>query len=261
MMFDTLHSALRRYAAPAALAALAASAAMNAFAQDKISEPVRELSPIEIKRKKNPGDVPYVHFLKLQGLLQSYLPPEPRVIDPLLRLAFVGVHGPARDEYLPETWAVAIVGETVDHSVPVRRGGYFLLPDLEQAAREKATIMFNTQTRRRYISSVWKLRVREGQVLPYAEFAKAFDEVKSVQQKISRFHLDLRDERLARFDGLKACFLETGGRIEIDSQPAEAVTEGMCQILKFDPARASAGDASIAFIGPLDIVTLNETSK
>lgn len=222
---------------------------------------LRELSPVEISSKKNPGDVPYAPFLKQQAFLQSLLPPEPRVVDLRLRLSFTGITGPGRDAYLPDSWAVAIVGETQDHTIPIERGGYFLLPVVEQAAREKATLMFNTQTRKGFIDVAWKLRLKEGQVLSYADFAQAFDEVRRVQEQIPWYRIGLRAERIARFDGVKACFFTGDGRIEVGGQPAAARTEGMCQVLKFDPVMAAAGRNDIAFVGQLDTVTLHEAVR
>ncbi|MBQ5940267.1 MULTISPECIES: hypothetical protein [unclassified Massilia] len=244
-----------------AFAALAVFLTTTANAHQADNEQVRELSPVEINSKKNPGNVPYATFLKHQAFLQSLLPPEPRVIDLRLRLSFTGITGPARDTYLPDSWAVAIVGETQDQTIPVDRGGYFLLPNNEQAAREQATLMFNTQTRKGYVNVAWKLRLREGQMLPYADFAKAFDEVKRVQQQIPWYRISMYDERVARFDGLKACFFTGEGRIEIGGQPAAARTEGMCQVIRFDPALAGVDRNDIAFIGQLDTVTLHDAAR
>ena len=253
----------RHRAALVALAAFSALPAAGLSAREAGAStgatPIRQLAPVEIKRAKNPGDLPYTHFLESQTRLQSYLPPEPRVIDMRLRLSFTGIAGPARDDYLPDTWAVAIVGDTVDHTIAVNRGGYFVLPDLPEAARENATIMFNTQTRKNQLKVAWKLRIGEGQVLSYADFSRAFDEVKAVQDKIPVYRISMRDERTARFDGLRACFVAVAGRIEVDGRPAATSAEGSCQVLKFDPALAGAGEARIAFIGALDTVTLNET--
>ena len=213
---------------------------------------------MEITRKKNPGDLSYRTFFDIQSFVQARLPPEPRVIDLTLRVFFTDVAGAARDAYSPDTWAVAIVGETVDQTVPVSRGGYFLLPDLKQAAEERATIMFNTLTRSRTVDTAWKLRTGAGQTLAYADFAKALDEVRFVQQQLPWYRLGLRQMRLVGHDGLRACFHDGAGRIEIDGQAAATIVEGGCQLLKFDPARARDGRSVISFVGPLHIVTLHE---
>lgn len=244
--------------AASALAAILALPICAASAQELRTETVKELSPIQVKRTKNPGDLPYLNFKKTIDRLASYLPPEPRVLDMRLRLSFTDLSESARDAYRPDTWAVAIVGDTLDHTIDVERGGYFLLPELDQAIKEKATIMFNARTRKNYLKVAWKVRIAEGQVLSYTDFSRAFDEVADVQKKIPWHHISLYEERLARFDGLKACFHTDGGRIDIDGQPAPTVDTGSCRVLKFDPAMASKGNPRISFVGSLDIVTLHE---
>lgn len=237
---------------------LAAFPIFSAHAQDVETTTVKELSPVTIHRTKNPGDVPYTRFLKWWHLLQSFLPPEPRVFDLRYRLSFTELSGPAKDDYLPHTWAVAIVGDTLDHTIEVERGGYFVLPDLEQAVREQATIMFNARTRKAYLNVAWKFRIGEGQTLRYADFAKAFDDVAAIQKRIPWYQVSMHDEKVARFDGLKACFHPGEGHIDIDGQPAATIRSGSCQVLKFDPAMTGADNARIRFVGPLDTVTLHE---
>ena len=258
-MNDTSNPTRSRRAV-AALAALLALSMSGASARETETEALKELSPIEVNRKKNPGDLPYIGFKETIDRLKSYLPPEPRVLDLRLRLSFTDLSESARDDYLPDTWAVAIVGDTLDHTIDVERGGYFLLPDLDQAVKEKATIMFNARTRKNNLKAAWKFRIAPGQTLSYQDFSKAFDEVAAVQKKIPWHRISLYDERVARFDGLKACFHPGGGRIEIDGQAAVSTSVGTCQILKFDPTLARTGNAAIAFIGPLHIVTLNEVN-
>ncbi len=255
-MNDRINPAQRPWAASALSAILALSLSGASAAQEATPDMAGGLSTIKVNRTKNPGDLPYDDFLASIKLLQSLLPPGPRVLDMKLRLSFTGLSESERDAYLPDTWAVAIVGETLDHTIDVERGGYFLLPELEQAAKEKATIMFNAQTRKNSLQVAWKFRIPEERTLSYADFAAAFDEVAAVQKNIPWYRISLREERIARFDGLKACFHPGAGRIEIDGQPAASTTVGTCQVLKFDRAQAKA--ASIVFVGPLHIVTLNE---
>jgi len=238
---------------------LAALPAAGALAQDTGTATVRELSPVTIHRTKNPGDLRYAGFLNVWRFLHSILPPAPRVLEPRYRLSFTGLSEAERDGYRPGTWAVAIVGDSFDHPIAVERGGYFVLPELPQALKENATIMFNAQTRKNYLNLAWKFRIGEDQALSYADFAKAFSEVAAVQNRISVLQIHLRDEKLARFDGLKACFDKGEGRIDIDGQPAATTKSGSCQVLKFDPGVASSGQARIAFVGSLDTVTLHET--
>jgi hypothetical protein len=259
-MNDMLYPTVVRGAAAAVLAALALLATLDASAQETapVTEPVRELAKIEIHRKTNAGDLPYRGFFGLQTYVQSLLPRGRNVVELRLRVNFASAKGPAYDEFQPKNWAVAIVGESIDQVVPVSRGGYFLLPDLPQAAAENATIMFNTPTRAERIALEWKFRTSDKQTLSYAEFAKAFDQVRAVQRKIPWDRPGLQEVRLVEYDGLTACFLPGGGRIDVGGKPAATAAEGACRVLKFDAALAGAGAAEIAFVGPLDIVTLHE---
>jgi len=218
-------------------------------------------APVKINARKNPGDLSYKSFFGIQSLLQSFQPPEPRVIDFTYRLSFNDIKGAARDEFNPGAWAVAIVGDSFDQVVPVGRGGYFVLPDLPQATKESATVMFNAQTRWRTLEVSFKLRVSAQQTLAYVDFAKALDEFRFVQDQIPWYRLGLRAIRNAKLDGLRACFRSGDGRIEIDGAPAPARADGNCQVLKFDAAKAGARTATITFIGALDYVTLDENDR
>lgn len=252
---------MRQRAALAALAALVALACLPAAgssAQEPAAAAVKELAPVEIRRKTNAGDLPYRSFFRIYTYLQSLVPPEPRLIDLYQRVNFNGMSQAEQDAFMPESWAVAIVSATIDHTVPVSRGGYFLLPELKQAYEEGGTIMFNTQTAKGYMSMVWKLRIPETQTLSYADFAQALREAEIVQKQIPWYRYGLRYVRRTGHDGLRACFLQPDGHIEIDGKAAATVQHGACQILKFDPAIARDGKAGITFVGPVDIVTLQE---
>ena len=271
------HTAMRR-GAMAALVALAAFADVHAAAQDGQEEQgaqdaqtaqagptpaasetaaVREPVPVKINARKNAGDLSYKSFFSGQQLLQSFLPPEPRVIDFTYRLSFTELSPAARDEYVPATWAVAVVGDTFEQVVPVSRGGYFVLPELPQAIKENATVMFNAQTRWRSIEVDFKLRTSPQQTLAYADFARAIEEFKRVQGQIPWYRIGMRAIRNATTRGLRACFRTAGARIEIDGVAAPTRVQGMCHALAFEPSRANAGPASIGFVGDLDQVTLD----
>lgn len=251
---------------PALLALLAALGSAHAAAQDAapldtpaVTEaPAGAQSPVKINAGKNAGDLSYKSFFGIQSLLQSFQPPEPRVIDFTYRLSFKEPDGAANDAYNPETWGVAIVGDTFDQVVPVGRGGYFVLPYLAQAVQESATVMFNAQTKWRSLNVAFKLRLSPEQTLAYADFAKAIDEFKIVQNQIPWYRIGLREIRNASIAGLRACFRSADARIEIDGVPAATRVEGLCHVLPFDPARAATGAATIGFVGPLDNVTLDE---
>lgn len=242
----------------AALLAVPAASAQEAAKQEQKAQS-KELPAVKIHRKTNPGDLPYRTFLDVQNYVQSLLPGRGRMIDLRLRVNFASDKSPAYDQFEPKTWAVAIVGDETDRVVPVSRGGYFLLPELRDAAHENATIMFNTPTREGRIALEWKVRVGSGQRLSWVAFEQALDQARSVQSKIPFELTGLRELRMVEYDGLRACFRTGGGRIEVDGQPLATRVEGSCQVLKYDTA-ARAGNGDIAFVGPLDIVTLNRTS-
>jgi hypothetical protein len=255
-MVKQLSSKVRHCAAPAALFALLAVPAICAPAQEIRILELNEMPAVKIKRKLNPGDLPYKSFLNIQHYVQSLMPRGRPVVDLRLRVNFASDKGPHYDRFDPKTWAVAVVGDSSDHIVPVSRGGYFLLPELPDAAHENATIMFNTPTREGRIALEWKLRIRENQTLSYADFAQAIDVVRTVQRKIPFNSSGLREVRMVEYDGLRACFRSNEGRILVGGKLAVTSAEGMCQVLKFDAA-AGAAPSEISFVGPLDIVTLN----
>lgn len=239
----------------AALLALPAASAQEAGRPE-----AKELPAVKIHRKTNPGDLPYRAFLDMQNYMQSLLPARGRMIDLRLRVNFAGDKSPAYDQFEPKTWAVAIVGDETDRVVPTSRGGYFLLPELRDAAHENATIMFNTPTREGRIAVEWKLRVGSGQSLSWAAFEQALEQARAVQRKIPFEHSGMREVRMVEYDGLRACFRTEGGRIEVGGQPLATRVEGSCQVLKLETA-LRAGRGEIAFVGPLDIVTLDRSSS
>lgn len=245
----------------AACALLAALPALpNASAQDAGKAGIKELPAVKIHRKTNPGDLPYRTFLDLQSYMQSLLPGRDRMIDLRLRVNFASDKSAAYDQFDPKTWAVAIVGAGTDRVVPTSRGGYFLLPELRDAAHENATIMFNTPTREGRIAIEWKVKVGERQTLSWAGFDMALDQVRAVQGKIPFEYTSMREIRMVDYDGLRACFRSADGRIEVGGRPLATRVEGNCQVLKYDLA-ARAGKGEIVFVGPLDIVTLDRTSS
>lgn len=255
----------RLLAALAALAPLCAGA-LGATPADPAPGPpaglqLDEQAPVEIHRKINLGDLPYRPFFGIQTYLQSLLPPEPRSIDLLGRVDFVAKSAVEKDLFAPDSWAVAVVGDEIDQVVPVRRGGYFLLPEVKLGMLELGTIMFNTQTRKGKMSVAWRVRIPSTQTLSYADFAKALEEVALVQRQIPAYRYDLREIRRHGHNALRACFLDAAGRIEVDGRPVATIPDGACQVLKYDPAAARAGKARIAFAGKLDIVTLMEVVK
>lgn len=214
------------------------------------------LPPVEIRYKKNPGDLDYAIVYKLQERVRAYLPPEPRIIDYRGRAMFTGLTRTERDDFMPAGWAVAIVGKTVDYTVPTAKGGYFVLPDLPLAREEGAKLMFNTQTTERTLGVTWSVRVRDGNVLPYRDFAKALEEFEFVRNKVRWYERGLLSLRTIKYGSLRACFAGGDGAILIDGAASGALARGSCWILKFDAAKGSS-DATIAFTAELASLTLD----
>jgi hypothetical protein len=217
------------------------------------------LQPVEIRHKKNPGDLDYAIVYKLQERVRAYLPPEPRVIDYRARATFNAVNTltrTERDNFMPAGWAVAIVGKTVDYTVPTSRGGYFVLPDLPLAREEGAKLMFNTQTQERTMGVTWSIRLRDGSVLPYRDFAKALEEFEYVRNKVRWYERGLANLRTIQYSALRACFVGGDGAILIDGAASGATARGSCWILKFDAAKGST-DAIIGFTAELESLTLD----
>lgn len=214
---------------------------------------------IRIQARKNPGDVKYHAFYDLQQRLAGYLPAEPRLFDAVNRISFTQLPLKEQDAYESPSWAISIVGDGLDEAVPLRRGGYFLLPYLPEAYQQKATLMFREQSKRNNVDTAWVMRIGEDHRLAYADFGKAMEQLRAVQKAIPlRYILNYRVEKFSSYDGLKACFLEPGGAVLIDGKPAADAVSGNCSVLKFDPAQAGSGKV-IEFKGVLDIVTLIET--
>lgn len=213
---------------------------------------------VKVRLRKNPGDVPYRGMLASQQRLLSYLPAEPRLIDATLRISFTELPLAEQDAYTPEGWAVSVVSDHVDETVPVARGGYFMLPSIPQAHQEDATVMFRTQSRRGFIEVGWPLRVAADHRLPYADFARAMGELHALQKRIPLYALALRSEKYADYDGLKACFRDADGRVLVDGVPVGDAVVGNCTVLRFDSTQAAGGKV-LAFAGALDIVTLIDT--
>ncbi len=239
---------------------LAAAIALTAHAQEATSPsaPDNTTPRVKVEARKNVGDLPYYeHYIKSQGWTYQQLPPRPRVIDFVWRVSFTDLSEPERDAFVPKGWAVALVGQSFEQTVPVARGGYFLLPVLPQSLWG-ATIMFNAQTRTARIAVAWVVRMGEGQRLSYADFGRALAEVRGVQIAIPLDWEFVEEVRKANYDALKACFLDAGGEILIDGKLATTQIVGNCSILKFEPAKF-ASKQTIEFKGPLNVVTLVDT--
>ena len=202
-------------------------------------------------RAKQYAGLDYRAFHRVQQRLQTLLPPEPRLVDVWLQDA-----RPERDAWQPEGWNVAVLGRTLEQAVPVRRGGYFLLPGLAPEEEEGARIVFREPGRRRTLAIQWQLRVGADGRIGQRTLVEALGQLRTVQESIPFYAAALWREKNARYDGIKACFLAPGGAILVDGQPAPGPTVGDCRIMKIAP-----GEGTVAFTGELDIVTFVQTAN
>jgi len=211
-------------------------------------------------RKKSPGDLSYRTVWRMQKRIDALLPKQARLISPTLRLSVTGMAEAERAEFLPPDWGVAIVGKTVDTVVPMRRGGYFVVPQLPQAqARgEDAIVMFNSQMKKNWLDVGWHVKVPEGGRLAYRQFGRALDELRMAQQDMPWWDIMARAEKHARFNAIRACFAGKHGKILVGGTPAGVKLSDHCSLLAFDE-RELKNDPAIDFAGELDFVTLDHS--
>jgi len=213
-------------------------------------------------RKKSPGDLSYRTVWRMQKRIDAMLPKEARLISPTLRLSVTGMGETERAEFLPPDWGVAIVGKTVDTVVPMRRGGYFAVPQLPQAqARgEDAIVMFNSQMKKNWLDVGWHVNVPEGGRLAYRQFGQALDELRMAQHVMPWWDIMARAEKHARFNAIRACFSDQNGKILVGGSPAGVKLSTHCSLLAFDE-RELKNDPAIDFAGELDFVTLDHSDN
>lgn len=213
-------------------------------------------------RKKSPGDLSYRTAWRMQRRVEAMLPKEARLISPTLRLSLTGMGEAERAEFLPPDWGVAIVGKTVDTVVPMRRGGYFAVPELPQAqARsEDAIVMFNSQMKKNWLAVGWHVNVPEGGRLAYRQFGQALAELKTAQDDMPWWDIVARAEKHARFNAIRACFADQHGKILVGGTPAGVKLSPHCSLLAFDE-RELKDDPAIDFAGQLEFVTLDNSDN
>ena len=221
------------------------------------TDTVQEQAPatVRVTAARKLGEVNYRFAYPLQQKLRSYQPPPPRLLEVWYRGIFPGMSEPERDAYVTEGWTVSVLSESVDVAIPTRRGGYFQLPDLPAAYEEHGVVLFREPNRRRSIEVEFVLPVDPARPMRYASLGQAVAEMRTVQSNIPFYSLSLRLIKHAHYDGIKACFLDSGGAIRVNGQPLADATVGNCKVLKIDPARAKSDDP-VEFAGPLDIVTM-----
>jgi len=215
---------------------------------------------IVVQSRINQGTLRYHAFYKAFGRVLALLPPAPRIIEPVYQMSFTELPPEQEDSFLKPTWNVAIVDQETDIDVPMIRGGYFVLPALEDKLAKDASILFNSQTRKNFLRIAWKLRLRTSQSLAYADIMRALQEVNEVQKKIPWYSLELRTEKRARFDAVKACFAEDNGELRLDDQPLAVIHSAHCRIYKLGVQSAKAA-SEMTFSPAPDIVVLEDSGR
>jgi hypothetical protein len=210
-------------------------------------------STVVVKVSGKVADLPYRYYLEVQHKLRSYLPPEPRLVDLWFRVGYPALSESERDAYMPRNWAISIYSDSVDVAVPMRRGAYFSLPEIQTAYDEHGQIMLN-DVERPWLGIWWTLRVPSSQRMAYADIRNARKQIAGIQRKLSAFSPPLKKVRNEPYDGIKACFHDGTGTIRVGGKPYSDANEGRCKVLFDDPA-LELGETSIEFSGPLDIVS------
>lgn len=233
---------------------LAPPCVTSAHAQDLAQAPSTGYT-VKVATAKKHGEVQYRFFYRVQKELLASQAPEPRLLDFWYRADYADMSESERETYQPEGWAVSVVSASVDQDVPVRRGGYFRLPDLPLAYEEDAVVLFRETNRRRKLLLAWEMRIGPDRKTTYASLLKAAEELRGVQKRTSVFRPGLWRFKLWAVNAVQACFKEAGGAILVAGQPVADETTGSCKTIKIDPNRF-AGDVQVEFAGSLEAVLL-----
>lgn len=223
--------------------------------EDDASKPIPS---VQVNGAKDQGEapfaaIPYAGYIRDYKFLRLALPRNPRLVELWVRVRYPSMSWTQQDDYLPPRDSIAIVSHSARVDVPVRRGGYFILPEVVDAYRDSGDIQFRS-TVKRALYLVFSLQIGEDQRIAYAELGKAVHQIDTAKGKISAFNPVLKAAKRERHDAISACFFDTSGAILVDGQPAAARTYGKCKVMPIDPARFSDA-GTIEFTGPLDIVT------
>jgi len=243
------------------MALFASAFGLQAQEQKREQEAPAPMQSVQVTGARNKGEAPFTEleyggYIRDYSFLRKQLPKESRLIDIWERFHYAAMSLAEQDAYTPPRGSIAIVSQSVQEPVPARRGGYFILPEVGQAYLEEGTIQIRQAIDRQYHSMfvAFSLRLGADQRSSYADLGKASRQIDAVKDKISSYHMGLKDLKRERHDAIKACFLGAGGAILVGDQAVADATQGHCKILALDPARIASG-AAIEFSGPLDIVT------
>lgn len=231
---------------------------LQAWAQEKDTTLAPPSVQVTAKRSGEQAfaEVEYAPYIRDYSYMRKQLPQESRLIDMWERFRYAAMSLTDQDAYTPPRDGITIVSPSVKATVPVRRGGYFILPAIGQAYFEEGTIQVRQAIDRQYHTMyiAFSLKLGADQRSSYTDLGKASRQIAAVQGKISSFHNGLKHVKHARHDAIKACFLDAGGAILVAGQALADGGHGNCKILALDPVRIASGEA-IEFSGPLDIVT------
>jgi hypothetical protein len=239
----------------------ASAFSLQAQEQKQAQEAPAPMQSVQVTGARSKGEAPFLEleyggYIRDYSFLRKQLPRESRLIEIWERFHYASMSLAEQDAYTPPRDGIAIVSQSVNEKVAVRRGGYFILPQVGQAYLEEGTIQVRQAIDRQYHSMfvAFSLRLGADQRSSYADLGKASRQIDAVKGKISAYHIGLKDLKRERHDAIKACFLGAGGDILVGDQAVADATQGHCKILALDPARIASGEA-IEFSGALDIVT------
>jgi len=237
-----------------ALAAGCAGAASTSSTGSTGAPPAEPaIQSVAVGASRAVAEIPYRFYLEAQHTLVRYLPPGPRLVDLWFRIGTAGLTEAQRDTLDEGRLTASIRSRSVDVIVPVRRGAYLSLPEIQDAYDERGEIVIGGSWRP-WLSVWWTLRVPESRRMPYADIARAREQIGAVQRRVSAYHARLQGVRRSPYDGIKACFLDGSGAILVEGRAVADAVEGSCKVLFLDPAREGRNE-TVEFAGPLDVVS------
>lgn len=227
--------------------------------EDSGDEEMEDGARVEVSASSDYGELPYRYYVAAQRRLRSHLPQE-ALVDMWFRPTYPGMREVQRDAFLPPGWTIAIHSRSVDLEVPMQRGAFFRLPEIQEAWDEEASIMFR-KVNRPWLGIWWTLRVPAGQRIAYADIGRARAQIAAVQRRISLHERQWHfwKTKRNRYDGIKACFHGGSGQIRVAGTVMQDAVRGNCKVLFTDPARVASADF-VEFEGPLSFVSFVDQS-
>jgi len=120
------------------------------------------------------AELEYGGYIRDYSYLRKQLPQESRLIEMWEVFRYASMSLAQQDAYTPPHDGIAIVSQSVKATVPVRRGGYFILPQVEQAYLEEGTIQVRQAIDRQYHTMyiAFSLQLGADQRTSYADLAR-----------------------------------------------------------------------------------------